>query len=162
MKILNFIFSYEWSEIVVYIIFALIAVFFVSAIKYICVKACERKGKVFDKKKYGFLFAIIAFIFACGLSFAFQVVHNNGLQNIGRLVAYTDLCGTMTGGIYSLLAQPIRKVVVKAFLSIFRLTKKGKENITPTDVLDEFTKATDNPETAVDDFYKAIQDVTKK
>lgn len=162
MKILNFIFSYEWSEIVVYIIFALIAVLFVSAIKYICVKACASKGKVFNKKKYGFLFAIIAFIFACGLSFAFQVVHNNGLQNIGRLVAYTDLCGTMTGGIYSLLAQPIRKVLVKVFTAILRLSRKGKDNITADDVLDEFTKATDNPETAVDDFYKAIQDVTKK
>lgn len=162
MKILNFIFKYEWSEIVVYIIFAFIAVLFVSAIKYICVKACEKKGKVFNKKKYGFVFAVSAFIIACGLSFAFQVVHNNGLQNVGRLVAYTDLCGTMTGGIYSLLAQPIRKVVVKAFISILRLTRKGKENITPNDVLDEFTKATDNPETAVDDFYKAIQDVTKK
>ena len=156
---LDYILNNAWSEVVLYIVFALFAVLFMSAIKYICVKACASKGKVFDKKKYGFVFAVSAFIIACGLSFAFQVVHNDGLQNVGRLVAYTDLCGTMTGGIYSLLAQPVRKVLVKVFTAILRLSRKGKDNITADDVVQEFGTATDNP---IDEFYNTIKRVTKK
>lgn len=156
--LLDFILQNEWASKLLYVIFCIIAVGFVSLIKIIVSYCAKKNNKNFEKKNLEFIFSLLAFIFSFALIFSFMHIHKQNV--LVNKITNSALGALASQGIYALFCQPIRKTLEKLknfFIKIFNKAKKGA--ITTNDIdnaLNELVK-NENNTTAIEEFNKYIR-----